>query len=68
MSTLENNSGVVIDEIHKKCVAIAGLFHDIGHGPFSHMWECFVHSRNPAVEWSVSIMECSILRNIYVDL
>lgn len=55
MSTLENNSGVVIDEIHKKCVAIAGLFHDIGHGPFSHMWECFVHSRNPADEWSVSI-------------
>lgn len=54
MNTLEQNCGVNISEIHRKCVAIAGLFHDVGHGPFSHMWEDYVHARHPSEEWSVS--------------
>ncbi|XP_063700738.1 deoxynucleoside triphosphate triphosphohydrolase SAMHD1 [Culicoides brevitarsis] len=52
MKTLEQNSGVTISDIHRKCVAIAGLFHDLGHGPFSHMWEDYVHAVNPSEEWS----------------
>ena len=33
-----------IDEDDVMCVSLAGLVHDIGHGPFSHMFEEFVHS------------------------
>lgn len=53
MKTLEQNCGITISDIHKKCVSVAGLFHDIGHGPFSHMWEAYVQARNPSEKMSV---------------
>ncbi len=30
---------------------LAGLCHDLGHGPFSHFWEGFVNKANPSLNW-----------------
>lgn len=43
LDILERNSEQKIDELLKKCVILGGLLHDIGHGPFSHLWEGVVH-------------------------
>ena len=38
------------------CVEIAGLCHDLGHGPFSHLWENFVNKARPNKIWKVIII------------
>lgn len=39
------------------CVKIAALLHDLGHGPFSHLWERFVNSRlGKEKKWRVIIL------------
>ena len=30
---------------------IVGLCHDLGHGPFSHLWETFVGEARGGYEW-----------------
>jgi len=32
-------------------VEVAGLCHDLGHGPYSHLWEHFVRLANPGSGW-----------------
>jgi len=34
------------------CVQVAGLIHDLGHGPFSHLWEQFVSEADSECGWT----------------
>ncbi|KAF4074632.1 hypothetical protein AMELA_G00241620 [Ameiurus melas] len=57
----------VITDKDKLCVQIAGLCHDLGHGPFSHVFESFM--KEAELEWkheeqSVKMFEQLITRTI----
>ncbi|ESO82808.1 hypothetical protein LOTGIDRAFT_61530, partial [Lottia gigantea] len=42
-----------ITEVDRLCVTIAGLCHDLGHGPFSHMYDNqFIPKVDPTTEWT----------------
>ncbi|XP_058055086.1 deoxynucleoside triphosphate triphosphohydrolase SAMHD1 [Anopheles bellator] len=34
-----------IDDGDRKCILLAAVLHDVGHGPFSHTWEKFVREQ-----------------------
>lgn len=54
LDILEKNSNIKVSDFHRKCAMIAGLLHDVGHGPFSHMWDQFVHQCQYK-DWNVSL-------------
>jgi len=39
------------NEVDRICVMLAGLCHDLGHGPFSHLWENFVSEAREGYKW-----------------
>ena len=50
-----------ISPVDVMCVKIAGLLHDLGHGPFSHMWDdAFVN--RVGVEWKHETGSVNMMR------
>lgn len=64
-------AGILIDRLHKDqpelginerditCIRVAALCHDLGHGPFSHMFDQFIHCTNK--DWSHEKSSCMML-------
>jgi len=48
----QNSPDVQFDPLDHLCVQVAGLIHDMGHGPYSHLWEQFVAEANPGSGWT----------------
>lgn len=53
VDTLCRNScdSISITPEKKLCVELAGLCHDLGHGPFSHTWERYLKASG--IDWRV---------------
>ncbi|KPI86222.1 hypothetical protein ABL78_4735 [Leptomonas seymouri] len=53
------------------CIGMAGLCHDLGHGPLSHMFESFVRSsaseKDPLRTWSHEQASIVLLRKLWCD-
>ncbi|XP_059620105.1 deoxynucleoside triphosphate triphosphohydrolase SAMHD1 homolog [Phlebotomus argentipes] len=64
LAVLEKNSGKCIDESYKKYAIIAGLLHDLGHGPFSHMWDKFVQTGRDK-SWKHEETSCALVERIF---
>jgi len=48
---LRKDESLGITEVDHLCVMMAGLCHDLGHGPFSHLWEGFIREAQPGLDW-----------------
>ncbi|XP_053664211.1 deoxynucleoside triphosphate triphosphohydrolase SAMHD1 homolog [Anopheles marshallii] len=51
-----------ITEDERKCVMLAAVLHDLGHGPFSHLWEKFVEAYG--AHWRHERSSVELARNL----
>ena len=52
----KTQQGLKISDKDVLCVKIAGLCHDLGHGPFSHMFDgIFLPEARPTPKWKVGL-------------
>ncbi|KAG1664770.1 hypothetical protein FOA52_013622 [Chlamydomonas sp. UWO 241] len=52
---------LVVEGVDVAAVTLAGLCHDLGHGPFSHTWEQELLPRLGVVGWEHEDMSCKVL-------
>ena len=52
----------LVDATDLRCLEIAGLLHDLGHGPFSHLFEEYVHETDAA--WSHEEMTLRVMEHM----
>jgi len=68
ISQLQKNQpelGITDSEV--KCVTLAGLFHDIGHGPFSHFYDSWLHHRGTSEPWCEHEYRSGVIIQYMVD-
>lgn len=53
-----------ITPVDKLCVQVAGLLHDVGHGPFSHLFDNSFIQEISSAEWSHELQSCRIFDHI----
>lgn len=57
------------DARHQELICIAGLVHDIGHGPFSHLFDLFLEMRGFDNGWEDhETRGMDVLRDLIVDI
>ena len=52
----------LVDDVDVLCLELAGLVHDLGHGPFSHVFEEYMRRTDPA--WSHETVGLEMLERI----
>ena len=58
-----------IDDRDVRCVTLAGLCHDLGHGPFSHVFDnTFIPTVKPDLTWSHEVASEMMLSALFDDL
>lgn len=66
-SLKEKQPELKITDDDVKCVQLAGLCHDIGHGPLGHFWEKFAKENLNKRNWSHEDMSLRLLDHLWEE-